>query len=224
MQERLPAILAAARGADLLDIGCVDHTTAGAAAPSWLHARLSQAFPRVVGLDILEEETAALRARGFDVRCGNAEDFDLGETFDTIVAGDVIEHLSNPGRMLDGCRAHLRPGGRLVLTTPNVFSIVYFLGNALRRRHPWNREHTLWLDEHLARQLLERHNFRVLDVQFVGTFETTDREGARPRGPRPSRPSAILRLGYRVLRQPLLWLLPDRLHARTLLLVAEPAG
>ncbi|MEW6553606.1 MAG: class I SAM-dependent methyltransferase [Actinomycetota bacterium] len=41
----------------------------------------------------------------------------LGD-FDTIIMLAVIEHLAAPGRVLEQCREHLRPGGHVVITTP----------------------------------------------------------------------------------------------------------
>ena len=45
----------------------------------------------------------------------------LGEScFDVVLAADVIEHLRDPLACLRELRARLRPGGRLVLSVPNV--------------------------------------------------------------------------------------------------------
>jgi 2-polyprenyl-3-methyl-5-hydroxy-6-metoxy-1,4-benzoquinol methylase len=41
-------------------------------------------------------------------------------SFETIICGDLIEHLRWPDRFLTRVRPLLRPGGRLVLTTPNI--------------------------------------------------------------------------------------------------------
>ncbi len=38
--------------------------------------------------------------------------------FDTILLGEVIEHQARPDRLLAAAKARLRPGGRLVVTTP----------------------------------------------------------------------------------------------------------
>ena len=37
-----------------------------------------------------------------------------------VVSFQVIEHLYNPGAMLDNVRAHLKPGGIFLVTTPNL--------------------------------------------------------------------------------------------------------
>ena len=40
--------------------------------------------------------------------------------FDVIAFLEVIEHVDNPGEVLDGFQRGLRPGGMLLLSTPNV--------------------------------------------------------------------------------------------------------
>ena len=42
-----------------------------------------------------------------------------GSSFDVIVASEVIEHLENPRAMARECFRLLRPGGSLVISTPN---------------------------------------------------------------------------------------------------------
>jgi 2-polyprenyl-3-methyl-5-hydroxy-6-metoxy-1,4-benzoquinol methylase len=66
-----------------------------------------------------------VRARGVceQVLVGDVETMELPfepNSFDTIVCGDLIEHLRDPGAFLARVRPLLRPGGRLALTTPNV--------------------------------------------------------------------------------------------------------
>jgi SAM-dependent methyltransferase len=68
-------------------------------------------------------ETAA-RAPYAHLIHGNAENFGLGNgRFDLVVSFQVIEHLYNPGAMLDNVRAHLKPGGIFLVTTPNLSSL-----------------------------------------------------------------------------------------------------
>jgi 2-polyprenyl-3-methyl-5-hydroxy-6-metoxy-1,4-benzoquinol methylase len=51
---------------------------------------------------------------------GNAETFDLGRQFDLITSFQVIEHLYNPTAFVANCRKHLKPGGVVMITTPNL--------------------------------------------------------------------------------------------------------
>jgi 2-polyprenyl-3-methyl-5-hydroxy-6-metoxy-1,4-benzoquinol methylase len=92
------------------------------------------------------------------IRQGNMETIELGECFEVVVAGDVIEHTSNQGRLLDNIHHHLYPGGRLIITTPNAKWPTVFL-----RPNP---THVLWHDAHTLRQLLERHDFVVETLRY----------------------------------------------------------
>lgn len=42
------------------------------------------------------------------------------ESFDSVVSVETVEHVANPSTFLDELRRVLRPGGLLVLTTPNA--------------------------------------------------------------------------------------------------------
>lgn len=54
---------------------------------------------------------------------------------DSVVASEVYEHLQHPAGFLDEVRRILKPGGRLVLTTPNTQSLVLMFLRLLPR--PW---------------------------------------------------------------------------------------
>ena len=47
---------------------------------------------------------------------------DMEGAFDGVVATDIIEHLENPRQFIRQCFRALRPGGLLILSTPNVDS------------------------------------------------------------------------------------------------------
>src|SRR5712692_10311585 len=122
---RVDAILKWVHGDMILDVGCAGQADDDRsweieiASREWVHGRLGERFRRVLGIDISEKHLAALRIRGFhDLSLQSAETFEFAERFDTIVAGEIIEHLANPGAFLARARDHLAEGGRIVLTTP----------------------------------------------------------------------------------------------------------
>lgn len=153
-------------GTKILDVGCVQHSAEKESNDDWLHGQLYEIGDEVVGLDYEEAEVARLQERGYDVICGNAESLDLDERFDVVVAGELIEHLSNVGGFLDGAREHLRPGGELIVTTPNPWAFHRFK-QAVFGEVFANEEHTCWFDERTLRQVFARHGFEVTEVRHV---------------------------------------------------------
>lgn len=99
---------------DVLDVGC---------SSGYLAAPLAAAGARVVGIELDPDAAEAARAYCSEVLVGDVEDMELPfepASFDAVVCGDLVEHLRDPGAALARLRPLLRPGGRLVLSTPNV--------------------------------------------------------------------------------------------------------
>ena len=74
-----------------------------------------------VGIDYLKDEVEIIKGAGprcLFWRCYQPSEVDLQETFDVIVCGELIEHISNPGLMLDGIK-DLCMTSRSYSTTPN---------------------------------------------------------------------------------------------------------
>ena len=136
----------------------------------WLHGKIASVATEVIGLEINEEQVDALRDMGYDIRLGDAESFYLGETFDVVVAGELIEHLSNPGKFLECARRHLRPNGVLLLTTPNRFSALAFLKVLRRNQVPsYDKpiaKHVIYFDEDSDKNLLTRYGFSDIIIAY----------------------------------------------------------
>lgn len=118
-----PAPLAGLR---LLDIGC------GGGLISEPLARLGAS---VIGVDASEKNVAIARlhaAEGdlaIDYRCGAAEDLAAaGETFDAVLALEIIEHVADIASFVAACAKLVRPGGAAVFSTLNRTPQSYLLG------------------------------------------------------------------------------------------------
>lgn len=72
------------------------------------------------GVDIDPVAVSGARAKGLLVRFGLlAEQNYPGNHFDVITMGHLLEHVHDPLGLLGECRRILKPGGRLVVVTPN---------------------------------------------------------------------------------------------------------
>jgi 2-polyprenyl-3-methyl-5-hydroxy-6-metoxy-1,4-benzoquinol methylase len=115
LQLRLKFLLARVRdGERVLDVGCGEGR---------FTAELAAAGVQGVGIDVAEEPLRRARAGhpGVDVRivdtCGPWPLADA--SFDAVWAGEVIEHVVDTAGWLSEVRRVLRPGGRLLASTPN---------------------------------------------------------------------------------------------------------
>jgi 2-polyprenyl-3-methyl-5-hydroxy-6-metoxy-1,4-benzoquinol methylase len=144
----------------VLDVGC---------STGYLAERLQQRGATVVGLDM--DERAAELARRFceEVLVGDVETMDLPfepGSFDAIVCGDLIEHLRDPQGFLERIRPLLRPGGRLVLSTPNIANWAMRLSLLFGRFRytEWgilDRTHTHFFTRKTLRECLEAAGYRI---------------------------------------------------------------
>jgi SAM-dependent methyltransferase len=122
-----------------------------------------------VGIDIYEDGIKKMQADGEEVYLANAESFDINiKDFDLVVLGDIIEHVSNPGLVLDNANRHLHDEGILFVTTPNPFSIAMFLKILVRGGYNVNSEHVTWFDPVLLSFLLDRSGFKSAQLLWTG--------------------------------------------------------
>jgi 2-polyprenyl-3-methyl-5-hydroxy-6-metoxy-1,4-benzoquinol methylase len=96
------------------------------------------------GIEIADEAAAFARGRGLDVRTGRPTRQAFAEIgmVDVVVMLDVIEHLEDPREVLCLCGQHLRPGGAVILVTPDFASPLARLAG--RRWRNMTPPHHLW--------------------------------------------------------------------------------
>jgi 2-polyprenyl-3-methyl-5-hydroxy-6-metoxy-1,4-benzoquinol methylase len=170
LRDRFDVVWPLITGDSVLDVGCASSNNG--TLDDWMHGYLSQKVPDLVGIDSDESIVTHLQAEGFDIHLADAQDFDLGRTFDTVFAGEIIEHLDDVHGFLASIRRHLAPTGRLVLTTPNVFYVAQFVyrwgGHSLI-----HHEHTCWYCEDTLRRVLEINGFSRVEISFTSHTSTT---------------------------------------------------
>jgi 2-polyprenyl-3-methyl-5-hydroxy-6-metoxy-1,4-benzoquinol methylase len=113
-------------GKRVLDIGVCEHTQERMASKGWKHRIVVENAEYCLGLDIDKPLTNELKAAGYNVVCCDAtSDTDLGERFDVIHIGDVIEHVDSPVKLIEFAVRHLRENGIILVRTPAAYCFGY---------------------------------------------------------------------------------------------------
>jgi 2-polyprenyl-3-methyl-5-hydroxy-6-metoxy-1,4-benzoquinol methylase len=102
-------------GRRVLDLGCRDGSLTRAYASG----------NEIVGVDADREALAAAAKLGIETHWADLDEplaFDEG-TFDAVVAGELLEHLRDPGRLVGDVRRVLRPGGTFIASVPNAYRL-----------------------------------------------------------------------------------------------------
>jgi len=158
-------LAAVGTGKHVLDVGC---------SSCYLAAPLAARRNTIVGIEL--DAAAARDAQAFceQVLLGDVETMDLPlepGSFDVVLLGDVIEHLSDPVDALRRLRRFLRPGGRLVLSTPNVANWAIRLSLLAGRwrytdRGILDRTHTHLFTRATLRETIETAGYVVDRIDF----------------------------------------------------------
>ena len=174
--DRVAYLLAACRGRRVLHLGCANapYTEASLQADSLLHARLAEVAAELWGVDGDAEALELMSRHGHrHLIEGDLERLDhpdLPRRPDVIVAGEIIEHLANPGAFLQAAQALMGPETTLLLTTVNAYCGMRFVTYALRGRggiaEPVHPDHVAYYSYATLHVLLQRYGFEVLDFAF----------------------------------------------------------
>jgi SAM-dependent methyltransferase len=132
-----------------------------------LHAELRKAAADIVGVDYDLPTVEELRNNGFkEIVHGDVEHLErvqLDQVFDVVLCGDLIEHLSCPGDMLEGLKRFMGGDSELIITTPNSLGLLHFLRYTINRALEGN-DHVLSFNVFTLRNLLRRHGFRITEI------------------------------------------------------------
>jgi len=184
--ERVPFLVDVVRGRRAAHVGFVD---AGCwqlheRLDRWIHTDLDRAADHLVGIDIDAAGVERARGNGFEAYVADCRDGDAlaalpVDPVEVVVAGEVIEHVDEPGPFLAGLRSLVRPGGRLVLTTPNASGLISSVSAiaGFEVNHP---DHVVAFTWFTLSNLLERHGWTVREVATY-VPEVKERSGLRGR-------------------------------------------
>lgn len=160
------------QGKKVLHLGCVGSTLSSFEeridfATQSLHYKLSN-VANVIGIDYSEDIIAEYKKLGiFDnIKVGNVEKLEklnITDKFDFIIAGDIIEHLSNPGLMLEGIKKFCKDNTEIIITTPHAFGLANFLRFTLGK-YKDGPDHVITFNVDNIQNLLKRHGYSIIET------------------------------------------------------------
>jgi len=161
----------------VLHLGCTNYpyTKEALDAGMLLHHDLERVAGELWGIDSDQRGVDALTQLGSkNIVVGDLEQ--IGECeletqqFDVIVAGEIIEHLNNPGLFLSGIQRYMGPETLLVITTVNAYCAMRFFYYGLRGKggaaEPVHPDHVAYYSYRTLKVLVERFGLDVEQFYF----------------------------------------------------------
>ena len=139
-------------GGSLLEVGC---------GYGYLLSEAKPYFDSITGTDFSAGAVEQAKAHADDVYLGGVEALVAEQQFDCVIAVEVIEHIYDPNTFIEKLYRKLKPGGWLLLATPDMGSGWRKL---LGTRWPSFKfpEHVTYFDRHTLSALFERHGFDAI--------------------------------------------------------------
>ncbi|MGH9935223.1 MAG: class I SAM-dependent methyltransferase [Blastocatellia bacterium] len=156
-RERLDDLKRFVTQGRFLEIGCSTGEMLAAASSSFI----------AMGVEADERTSRVARARGLDVFSGTLHDarFPDGH-FDAAAMYHVIEHVPSPREELRELRRIIKPGGWLVIETPNVATAWYWLLGARWRQ--FIPDHLFFFTPRTGARLCESGGFEIRELRGAG--------------------------------------------------------
>lgn len=174
--QRVEYLKEACRGKSVLHLGCTNwpYTDIVLREGTLLHLQLADIASELYGFDADQEGLDVLAARGvknlYRADLERLEDVELDRQFDVIIAGEMIEHLSNPGLFLRGIKRFMRADTALVITTINAYSGMRMFQYGVRGRggsaEPVHPDHVAYYSYSTIHHILERENIKAKRFLF----------------------------------------------------------
>lgn len=139
-----------------------------------LHNSIRDGASELYGIDSDERGLNLLKAHGFEslftADLEALEKCEIDRKFDVVVAGEIIEHLNNPGLFLSGVKRFLHDDSILLVTTVNAYCAMRYLIYAFRSKdgvnEPVHPDHVAYYSVSTLSLILRRHGFKLSKILF----------------------------------------------------------
>ena len=162
----------------VLDCGALQHSLKQIyeSKKIWVHSYLMYVCKSVTGVDIEKEEVDILRKKyDVDMREMNIEKVNIGEKFDVVFAGEIIEHLSSPGSFLDSIYSCMHENSTLIITTPNTFYPGRVFKTLFTNDPKCHEQHVAWYTPRVLQSLLDRHGYKIDEIKYFSLWGGANR-------------------------------------------------
>lgn len=174
--QRLDIIRGYCNRKKVLHLGCTNDpfTEAAIENGSLLHFEIEKFAGELYGFDFDQEGLDILASHGSTnlhrADLEHLDELDLDTTFDVIVAGEMIEHLNNPGLFLSGIRRFMSKDTALIITTLSAYCAFRFVRYGMTKNHgrhePVHPDHVAYYSYATLNLLVKRHGLDVDKFMF----------------------------------------------------------
>jgi glycosyltransferase involved in cell wall biosynthesis len=150
----------------VLDVGCSD---------GQFGALVAQFGHEVTGVDLVKHPDVGNHLHGFvEADLNRGLPTEAGSDYDVIVAADVLEHVIDPAQLLEQMVSRLRPGGKLLVSVPNVSHWYPRLriasGNfGYDQRGPLDQGHVRFFTRRSLNRMIRAAGLRPVRTRVVGS-------------------------------------------------------
>jgi len=174
--SRIEYLTTIATGKKVIHLGCVDHlplVDQKIANNSWLHKLLHEKADRCLGIDINADGIDYMKKIGYEdclahnmIEDKPAQQI-LGEKWDYLILGELLEHIDNPVLFLSQIRekyGHVID--KVLITVPNGFRWVN-IKKVFRNKEVINSDHRFWYTPYTLAKVCTNAGLEVEEFSFL---------------------------------------------------------
>lgn len=173
--NKIEYIVKACRKQTVLDIGAAEYNQElQSIDQNWMHGLIKRVATSVDGIDT---HPSVKKPNKYNLYYGNAEYLEnvsqiSGRIFSVIVMGDVIEHLTMPGKCLRDLLLYSNENTKLIITTPSGLSLHFWFPFMFRKREFTGIDHTVVFTIQTLTTLLNKCGWDVVDASYLHFYKT----------------------------------------------------